>query len=163
MLRIRPAMRVYCFVIAVLSCVAGLPQNGFSDESEKVVFEFSELTIIHDENKYLFQVEIANTTNTRRRGLMERRHLDEDAGMLFDYGKPKQVHMWMKNTFIPLDMVFIDSSGKVVGVKANTTPHSTEVIPSPGPVLAVLELKAGTTSRLSIGIGDRIIHEIFKP
>ena len=137
--------------------------SAISGESQNTVFEKSELTIVHGDTRYRFNIEIANTPITRQRGLMERRHLELDAGMLFDYTKPRQIHMWMKNTFISLDMVFIDKFGKIKGITANTTPHSTNVIPSPGPVLAVLELNAGTASRLSIGIGDQVIHEIFRP
>lgn len=163
MLRRRQAFRWHCFVIALITAFIGMPVSAFSGESPGIVFEVSELTIVHGDNRYHFRIEVANTGLTRQRGLMERRHLDANAGMLFDYGTPKQIHMWMKNTFIPLDMVFIDKFGKIIGIVANTTPLSTKVIASPGPVLAVLELNAGTAARLSIEIGDRIVHELFQP
>ena len=161
-LRFGPFFRGVCFIVAQLFFVSGASNPALSGESPKIVFETSELTIISGGSRHHFRIEVADTPTTRQRGLMERRHLDADAGMLFDYGKPRQIHMWMKNTFIPLDMVFIDQSGMVTGVRANTTPLSTAVISSPGPVLGVLELNAGIAKRLSIGMGDRIIHEIFQ-
>ena len=143
--------------------IAGMSFSAISGESQNTVFEKSELTIVHGDTRYRFNIEIANTPITRQRGLMERRHLELDAGMLFDYTKPRQIHMWMKNTFIPLDMIFIDRSGRIVLIVENTTPFSTDVIASPGPVLAVLELNGGTAARLAIKTGDRVIHDIFRP
>ncbi len=150
------------FFIMILSVGSGgLPRVVFSDENQDVVFERSELTILTATSSHHFRIELADTMAARMRGLMERRHLDDDAGMLFDYSKPMQIHMWMKNTFIPLDMLFINKSGRIVRIVANTTPFSTDVIASPGPVLAVLELNGGTAARLAIKTGDKVIHDIF--
>jgi len=143
--------------------LGGLSGAVFSDENQDVFFEHSELTIVTTTSRHHFRIELAKSMAARMRGLMERRHLDGDAGMLFDYSKPKQIHMWMKNTFIPLDMIFIDRSGRIVLIVENTTPFSTDVIASPGPVLAVLELNGGTAARLAIKTGDRVIHDIFRP
>src|SRR3546814_16503275 len=88
---------------------------------------------------------------------MFRRQMAADAGMLFLFGGSKVRAMWMKNTLIPLDMLFIDETGKIVRIEERTVPHSERAIVSGGPVSAVLELNAGTASRLSIKPGDREI------
>jgi uncharacterized membrane protein (UPF0127 family) len=93
---------------------------------------------------------------------MFRRSLDADAGMLFDYGTTQSVSFWMKNTLIPLDMVFIYANGRVAGVHQRAVPHSEQPIPSPAPVRAVLELNGGTAARLDIKPGDLVVHPIFR-
>lgn len=163
LLRIWPSLLRVCFVVSLAATLTGQPAGALAGESHKIVFDTSQLTITDGQNSHHFIIEVANTPITRQRGLMERKHMDANAGMLFDYGKPRQIHMWMKNTFISLDMLFIDRAGKIVGVATNTTPLSTAVIASPGPVLAVLELNAGTAARLSLDIGDKVLHDIFQP
>jgi len=109
-----------------------------------------------------FTVEIAETPDQRAQGLMFRRQMDADAGMLFLFGRSEERAMWMKNTLIPLDMLFIDETGKIVRIEQRTVPHSLRAIVSGGPVSAVLELNAGTASRLVIKPGDRVRHPAFK-
>ncbi len=109
------------------------------------------------------RVEVVATPEARAQGLMHRRHLAADAGMLFDFGRPKRVSMWMKDTFIPLDMLFIDATGVIAAIAENTEPHSLASIRAPRPVLAVLEVNAGTTRKLGIATGDRVEHRIFAP
>jgi uncharacterized membrane protein (UPF0127 family) len=92
---------------------------------------------------------------------MYRTELAADAGMLFDFRTDQQVYMWMKNTYLPLDMVFIRSDGRIASIAANTTPLSTETISSGGPVRAVLELPAGTAKARGITVGDRVRHHLF--
>ncbi len=109
-----------------------------------------------------FQVEIAETSGQRAQGLMFRRQMAADAGMLFLFeGSLQERAMWMKNTLIPLDMLFIDEAGKIVRIEQRTVPHSLRAIRSGQPVAAVLELNAGTTSRLAIEPGDRVIYPAF--
>ena len=93
---------------------------------------------------------------------MFRRSLAADRGMLFDFAQVEPVSMWMKNTYLPLDMLFIRSDGTISHIAENTEPLSTRVIPSGGPVLAVLELNAGSAKRLGIKPGDRVEHPLFK-
>jgi len=108
------------------------------------------------------EVEVAETQVQRNRGLMQRERLAEDAGMLFLFeGNARERAMWMKNTLIPLDMLFIDGGGKIVRIEQRTVPHSLRAIRSGEPAIAVLELNAGTTSRLAIEPGDRVIHPAF--
>jgi uncharacterized membrane protein (UPF0127 family) len=108
-----------------------------------------------------FKVEMALTSDERAKGLMYRTELAPDAGMLFDFRTDQQVYMWMKNTYLPLDMVFIRSDGRIASIAANTTPLSTETISSGGPVRAVLELPAGTAKARGITVGDRVRHHLF--
>ncbi|MGO4570888.1 DUF192 domain-containing protein [Microvirga sp. 2TAF3] len=109
-----------------------------------------------------FQVEVARNDADRAQGLMYRRSMPANQGMLFDFGRVEPVAMWMQNTYLPLDMLFIRPDGTIARIAANTEPLSTRTIPSGEPVLAVLELNAGTAARLGIKAGDRIEHSLFK-
>lgn len=109
-----------------------------------------------------FAAEIADTDRLRERGLMFRRSLASDRGMLFDFGQPRLVAMWMKNTYIPLDMVFIRADGTVAGVASDTRPHSLDVVGVDEPVLGVLEVSAGTAARIGLRPGDRVRHPMFE-
>ena len=114
-----------------------------------------------DGRSLVFAIELAQTPEQQARGLMNRAKLPADAGMLFDFGVDRPVAMWMKNTLIPLDMVFIEADGRIAGIAQRTVPMSLEVISSPGPVRAVLELNGGTAERLNVKTGDRVAHPIF--
>jgi uncharacterized membrane protein (UPF0127 family) len=108
-----------------------------------------------------FRVELARSPEELAQGLQHRRSLPADAGMLFDFGPERIVTMWMKNTYIPLDMLFIDAEGTVADIAERTTPLSLETIASQVPVRAVLEVNAGTVAALGIRKGDRVHHPIF--
>ena len=120
------------------------------------------LTIASGNGRHAFAVEVMRTDADRSRGLMYRRTMAPDHGMLFDFQAVAPVAMWMKNTYLPLDMVFIRADGSVARVAQNTEPLSTRVIPSGEAVLSVLELNAGTTARLGIHAGDRVEHPLFR-
>ncbi len=109
-----------------------------------------------------FRIEVAVTPDQKATGLMFRRELAADAGMLFTYETPQIITMWMRNTYIPLDMIFIDSLGRVVNVAERTIPETLTVVPSAAPAVAVLEVPAGTAARLGIGPGARVIHPSFR-
>ncbi len=108
-----------------------------------------------------FTVEVARTRAEQERGLMFRETLADDRGMLFDWGGMVEAAMWMKNTLIPLDMLFIDADGRIVAIFADTVPGSLDVITAGVPVRAVLELKGGAAKRLGLKPGDRARHPIF--
>jgi uncharacterized membrane protein (UPF0127 family) len=110
---------------------------------------------------HTFNVWVADDLERRARGLMFVKQLADDEGMLFIYERPQPVSMWMKNTFIPLDMLFVSADGKVMRVVENTTPHSLDTIDSQGDALAVVELKGGTAKRLGIARGAQVIHGTF--
>ena len=119
------------------------------------------LEIVTASGPHKFSVEVMRDDNQRARGLMYRRSMPEDRGMLFDFKREEPVAMWMKNTYLPLDMVFIDRTGRVVNVAENTEPLSERIIPSGGPVFAVLEVNAGTARRIGLKVGDRLKHKMF--
>lgn len=110
-----------------------------------------------------FTVEIAETPAQQETGLMHRRSLAGDAGMLFILPHERVVQMWMKDTPLPLDMLFIDLHGKIIHLAENTTPNSTDVIGTETPVLAVLEIKGGTAAKRGIRAGDYVMHPYFTP
>ncbi len=116
-----------------------------------------------DGRSLAFSVELARTPEELTRGLMDRAHLAADAGMLFDFGADRTIAMWMKNTLIPLDMIFIARDGRITGIAQRAVPLSLEIIPSPGPVRAVLEVNGGVAEHLGIKVGDRIVHPLFNP
>ncbi|MBI1980786.1 MAG: DUF192 domain-containing protein [Methylocystis sp.] len=118
--------------------------------------------IVTATGEHAFKVEIADTPETRARGLMFRKSMPADQGMLFDFLSEGPVSMWMKNTYIPLDMVFIRRDGRVVGVAADAQPFSERIISSPEPAYAVLELNAGAARRISLAPGDQVRHRMFE-
>jgi uncharacterized protein len=133
-------------------------------EPTPMSFQVSPLAIDTSNNKRLeFEVEFAMTPDQIARGLMFRKSLADDRGMLFDFGPPHRVAMWMHNTYIPLDMLFIRGDGRISQIAANTVPLSDKDIVSNDPVRAVLELRGGiTTSQLGIRPGDRVVHPLFE-
>jgi uncharacterized protein len=120
------------------------------------------LTIVTRSARHAFSVEVARDPAQRAQGLMFRRNLAPDRGMLFDFGEVQPLSMWMQNTYIPLDMIFIRRDGTIARVAENAEPLSTRAIPSGEPVLAVLEVAGGTAARLGIRPGDRIDHPLFR-
>jgi hypothetical protein len=106
-------------------------------------------------------VEIADTDATRQLGLMFRKSLAPDAGMLFDFKTPQEVSFWMKNTLIPLDMLFIDKDGWIINIAAQARPHDETPIPSGGAILGVIEIGGGRAAALGVHPGDRVRHRIF--
>ena len=110
----------------------------------------------------VFEVEMADTEPTRRTGLMHRKELPDGRGMLFDFGRAQPVAMWMQNTYVSLDMIFIQPDGTIANIAENTTPLSEASIFSAGPVKSVLEVVAGTAKRYEIAPGDRVSHRIFQ-
>lgn len=109
-----------------------------------------------------FKVEIANTAKLRRQGLMYRKKLPLNVVMLFEYEQEEKVSIWMKNTLIPLDVLFIQGDGTIAYIHENAEPNSTDRMTSPVAVIAVLEMNAGLVKRYGIEIGDRISYPFFK-
>ena len=120
------------------------------------------LEIVTSTGRHSFQIEIANNDATREHGLMDRRYMAADHGMLFEFDREAPVAFWMKNTYIPLDMIFIAPSGVVTRIVANAEPLSERVIPSGGPCIAVLELNGGIAASIGLKVGDKVHHPFFK-
>ena len=125
-------------------------------------FNINKISISRDGfPKHEFVVELAATEEERSQGLMFREKLAQNRGMLFIYKSERVVSMWMKNTFIPLDMLFLDRNGFITHLVKETRPLSLDIISSMGNVLGVLELLGGTSDRLGIRRGDRVEHAAF--
>lgn len=120
------------------------------------------LTFITSAGKHEITVEIADNDAERATGLMFRRSIGPDEGMLFIYDREDDISMWMKNTYIPLDMFFIKRDGVIAQIEAHTEPFSEAIIATRTPVLAVIEMAAGSAKRLGIKPGDRVQHAAFK-
>jgi uncharacterized membrane protein (UPF0127 family) len=110
----------------------------------------------------VFEVEMADTEPKRRVGLMHRKELADGKGMLFDFGRVQPIAMWMQNTYVSLDMIFIREDGTIANIAENTTPLSERSIFSAGSVKSVLEVVAGTAKRYGIAPGDTVSHRIFR-
>jgi hypothetical protein len=119
------------------------------------------LIVGHGGAEHPFAVEVATDPEQQRVGEMFRTSVPADGGMLFDWGIPKPSPMWMRNTLVPLDMVFIGTDGVIRSIEEQTTPRSLRRIESPGPVRATLELAGGTTAKLDIRVGDTVRQRIF--
>jgi uncharacterized membrane protein (UPF0127 family) len=119
------------------------------------------LEIVTTSGVQFFSVEMATTEEERTTGLMYRKELPDGKGMLFDFSPEQQVSMWMKNTYISLDMIFIRADGRILRIAENTEPQSTSIISSGGLAKGVLEVIAGTAKKYGIRPGDRVGHPLF--
>ena len=147
---------VLALAFAALFAVAGLVSCAAAGSGA-----LEPLTIETGAGVHTIEVEVADTPEERRIGLMHRTELAPDRGMLFDFGAVRQVTMWMKNTLIPLDMFFADSTGRIVTIAERTTPLSEKRMHSGQPVLYVLEMAGGSAARLGIASGDRLRHPLI--
>lgn len=151
--------RRFAFFLAAFAALllAGLLGTaGGSLAAERQILEIASRTGVH-----VFSVELATTDAERAQGLMYRKSLPDGEGMLFDFDKEQPVAMWMKNTYVSLDMIFIGDDGKISRIAERTTPMSERIVSSGGPVRAVLEVVAGTARKYGIAVGDRVGHPIF--
>jgi uncharacterized membrane protein (UPF0127 family) len=137
----------------ILSILADLPSHA-----EDGVFE--PLSITTQSGKHDFQVEVMRTDDEQQRGMMFRRSLDDDKGMLFPFKTPQVATFWMENTYVSLDMIFINADGTVHRIEKMAEPLSTRTISAGAPVLAVLEVVAGTADRLGIKPGDKVTYPL---
>jgi uncharacterized protein len=122
---------------------------------------FQPLEIVTKNGVQVFSVEMATTEDEKQTGLMYRKELADGKGMLFDFNPEQEVSMWMKNTYVSLDMIFIRADGSILRIAENTEPLSTKIISSRGPARAVLEVVAGTAQKYGIRPGDRVGHPLF--
>ena len=148
-------------VILLLALLLAIALNGRAAETQLQRFATAPLTIVSASGAHRFTVELAETPGQMEQGLMFRRSLAPDAGMLFDFKQPTVATMWMHNTLIPLDMLFVDQQGLIVNIAARAVPESDATIAAVAPVRAVIELNGGTADRLDIKPGDRVLYPIF--
>jgi uncharacterized protein len=148
-----PAALVLAAVIACLCWAGWVPANAAGEAT---------IEIISKSGVHAFSVELATSGPELERGLMYRKELPEGRGMLFDFEREAPVSFWMHNTYIPLDMIFIRADGSILRIAENAEPLSDRLIPSGGPVRAVLEVIGGTARKLGIAPGDRVAGAMFK-
>jgi uncharacterized membrane protein (UPF0127 family) len=141
---------------------AALVVTGLAGSSLAEPLRTEPLAIVTSGGVRHFKVEVADTDATRESGLMFRKRLAPDRGMLFDFHTPQAVTFWMKNTLIPLDMIFIGKDGHVVSIARNAAPMSEALIPSGGPIVGVLELRGGRAREIGVKPGDEVRERIFQ-
>ena len=145
------------FWMPVIALLALCTLGGFGARAASI----QPLEIVTKNGVHVFSVEMATTDAEREKGLMYRKELPDGKGMLFDFSPEQQISMWMKNTFISLDMIFIRADGRILRIAQNTEPLSTKIIPSGGLATGVLEVIAGTAQKYGIQPGDRVAHPLF--
>lgn len=153
-------MRRRLFVLLSLLFALTLAPLGLAERLTAA--ELEPLEISSKNGVHVFAVEMAVTPEQQAKGLMFRRELPEGRGMLFDFGQEQPTSFWMKNTYIPLDMIFIRGDGRIAKIAENTVPLSEALISSGGPVRAVLEVIGSTAKKFGIAPGDRVAHAIFR-
>lgn len=131
-------------------CLAAAPFAGAAED--RVVL------LVDGEHEHVFTAEIADDPFERARGLMFRREMASNHGMLFDFAAEREVGFWMKNTPLSLDMIFVEADGDIVRIAEDTVPLSEETVPSGAPVRFVFEVLAGTADRIGLEPGDRLLH-----
>ena len=141
---------------AAAGCTPGNPAQAPLAERSAAGLEQLPLTIRSASGTHRFTAEVARTPEEQATGLMHRQSLAPDRGMLFPYEPPQSASFWMKNTLIPLDMIFIRPDGTIARIAANTVPLSLDPVPSLEPVSAVLEIAGGRSAELGIREGDRV-------
>ena len=142
--------------LAVIVIVSLAARGGAARGDGLETLQIVTATGTHD-----FQVEIAKDEASRARGLMDRRFMPADHGMLFEFDREAPESFWMKNTYIPLDMIFISRAGVVTNIVANAEPLSERAIPSGPPCMAVLELNGGAAASIGLKVGDTVRHPFF--
>ena len=153
-------MRAVAFALLAVVALAGLVTPAQASD-EVVRLPVEQVIVSTDKGDIAFATEIATTDETRSRGLMFRRSMGEREAMLFHWQSPRVVSMWMRNTYISLDMLFVTADGTVVHVEKDTVPESLKVLSAGREVSAVMELVAGTAARLGIRPGSRLRHRFF--
>jgi uncharacterized membrane protein (UPF0127 family) len=148
-------------LLALTGLLAGFALAGLNGARVQAA-EMQPLEIVTKSGVQTFSVELAKTDQERMTGLMYRKSLPEGYGMLFDFSPEQDVSMWMKNTYIPLDMIFIRSDGRISRIAENTTPMSEAIISSGGPAKGVLEVPGGTARKLGIAPGDQVANSLFQ-
>ncbi len=150
--------------LLILCLLAAVPPQASADAAPPIAeFRHDDLTIRTGGGVYFFTIELARTPAEQEQGLMHRDSLDPARGMLFIMPEDSVMRMWMKDTLIPLDMLFIDRHGKIVYIAANATPESEAIITAGRPVRAVLELAGGVAELRGIHVGDHVVHSYFMP
>jgi len=161
----RDSARLVVFVAASFAASAlilGAASPPVIAEEKAAQAQLEPLEILTATGAHAFEVEVARSESERARGLMFRRSLPQDRGMLFLFESERPIAMWMKNTYVSLDMVFVSRNGRVRSIARGAVPMSESIIPSGGPVYAVIELAAGAADAIGLSVGDQVRHPGFE-
>ena len=148
----RHSHRCYWLVLLLFISAGCAAQTQFKTGSLTIATKFGELN---------YRIEVADTNRLKSIGLMYRLSMPEEQGMLLLNKKPQRMNIWMKNTFMPLDIIYIDRNGYIVKIVENARTESTSVMPSDGKVMAVLELNAGQVQQKNIAVGDSVTYQVY--
>ena len=148
----RHSHRCYWLVLLLFISTGCAAQTQFKTGSLTIATKFGELN---------YRIEVADTNRLKSIGLMYRLSMPEEQGMLLLNKKPQRMNIWMKNTFIPLDIIYIDRNGYIVKIVESARTESTSVMPSDGKVMAVLELNAGQVQQKNIAVGDSVTYQVY--
>ena len=155
---VRCAKRIGFFALLFFAA-----QLVFQKASAQDMMRVETVTVVTAHASTMFSAEVADTDATRERGLMFRQVMPPDQAMLFDVGTPRPIAMWMKNTYVALDMVFVRQDGTIAAIAENTVPKSLDTIGVQEPVKGVIEFAAGTAKRIGLAKGDHVLGSIFTP
>lgn len=150
----RGVLAVVAGLVLLGGCALATPKGANGEAMEP-------LTVITASGEHKFMVEIADDDAERQRGLMERPPLADDRGMLFEFPDVAERGFWMHNTPSPLDIIYIDPHGRIVSIVKNAAPNNDTVLPSNGPAMGVLELRAGRSDEIGAKPGDKVTHPFF--
>jgi len=150
--------------LILLALFLALAPPAFAQMAKNDVVDFGEpvpLTVVSEDGSHTFSIERAITLDQQARGMMFRETMDPDSGMLFEFEEPKIATIWMKNTSIPLDIIFVRSNGKILKIEHMAQPYKLRSASSEAVVAAVLELQGGRSKELGIMPGDTVQHAFF--
>jgi uncharacterized protein len=153
--KIAAVLAAFFFSVLASAC-------SHAQDAQQLPLDPQPLEIVTSAGVKTYLIEIADDNNERGIGLMNRKSMQERQGMLFDFQTTRLVQMWMKNTFIPLDILFIEEDGRVESIAENTVPQSLDIVSSRDEVRFALELVAGTAKREGIKAGDRVRHRVIE-
>ena len=165
----RGGVVLFLFLAVSIGAWGGLSASARAEEGETAAagesrVALSALTVKTAKgDAHSFRVEIAETLVDLQRGLMFRKSMEADRGMIFLFSRPVAVEMWMKNTYIPLDVLFIREDGSIAGIHANAQPLDETPFTAPEPVAAALEINGGLAEKMGIAVGDRVVMPPFFP
>ena len=171
---IRPPFVSVCLIALIVVTAILVPTSLRAQEAqtpaiiktnqlESFLGDQSHLVIQSHSGNHAFAIELADNDETRAKGLMYRTNMGPNTGMLFDFGRLQPIYMWMKNTYVSLDMLFVLEDGTIHHLVKATTPLSQSIIGSGGSVRYVLEVKKGTVDRTGVKPGDKLLHQLFTP
>ena len=154
-------IRTFVFTVFFACSGFGVFSSQAQQQAQETLLPLEKLVVETRAGSFTFDVEVADEEQERVVGLMFQTAMPTTQGMLFDFGSTAPIAMWMQNTVLPLDMIFIKPDGTVLRIEHNTTPFSRDIISSGGPVSHVLEVNAGIAKQIGLDVGDRVIHHDF--